>query len=81
MTIPTEQEQKEMIGLYTPHKMNYPAYPFYKKYHGNDPDLKDKWALVGFTFVGGATVAQFDDVETGRGYGWWPMKHSDFWKN
>lgn len=72
----------EMIGKYTPHKgKQYERYPFHKQYHGSDPHLIGKWALVGFTFVGGATIAQFDDIETGRGYGWWPMKHSDFWEN
>lgn len=52
---------------------------FHKEYHGKDPTLKGKWALVGFTYVGGATVAQFDDHDTGYAFGWHAFKHSDFW--
>lgn len=62
--------------IYKPHYQT-----FHKQYHGEDEDLKGKWALVGFTFIGGATIAQFDDESTGKGSGWWPMKHSYFWDN
>lgn len=52
---------------------------FHKEYIGDDSTLLGKKALVGFALVGGQSVAQFDDLETGYGSGWHHFKISDFW--
>lgn len=70
------ENTKGQVGPWRPHNP-----PFHLPYHGEDPELAGKTALVGFTYVGGATVAQFDDVDTGYGYGWHHFHHSDFWEN
>lgn len=63
------------IGPYKPH-----GDIFSKEYIGDDPTLTGKKALVGFAFIGGAVVAQFDDLDCGYGAGWHHFKHSDFWE-
>lgn len=62
------------VGPYKPH-----GDVLQKIYTGNDSTLQGKRALVGFAFVGGQPVAQFDDLECGYAYGWHHFKHSDFW--
>lgn len=68
------KDMRGQVGPYKPH-----GDIFHKTYIGDDPTLEGKTALVGFTFVGGATVAQFNDLDCGYAYGWHQFKHSDFW--
>lgn len=68
------RDTRNEVGPYKPH-----GNTFHKEYIGSDTTLLGKKALVGFTFVVGQTVAQFDDLETRYGGGWHHFKHSDFW--
>lgn len=61
------------IGPWKPHTP-----PRHTVYVGDDPLLKGKGALVGYTYVGGACVAQFDDLECGYAYGWHHFRNEDF---
>jgi len=48
-------------------------------YIGNIPELKGKTAIVAPHRDSDRFVcAQFDDMETGRGLGWWMFPHTDF---
>jgi hypothetical protein len=46
-------------------------------YLGPDEALKGKDALVSKNKAG-SWVAQFDDVDTGKGYGWWAMPDAEW---
>lgn len=65
--------EKGHVGSYKPNGGIY-----HWTYVGKDASLKGKTALVGFAWFGGMPVAQFDDIETGYGFGWHHFRENDF---
>lgn len=73
MNIQPVEQTRYQIGPCQPHNP-----PRHTVYVGRDQELKGKGALVGYAWGGGVCVAQFDDVDTGFGYGWHHFRNDDF---
>lgn len=59
--------------------MQKPIRPIVSKvYIGNNEKLNLKKALVGGNKSEHCVSAQFDDISTSYGYGWWIFNESDF---